>query len=182
MNWQAKRSVRLGNLGEQIVDQYLAQKGVIPYAPAVEGAHPFDRLCAYKKTRIFIAETKTKPRRMKYPDTGISLKHYAEYKQIEQAHSLDVWLFFVDSDQAQVYGGKLKDLEIPICVRHNGALLAYPMTYGGEFSATIYFPLCNMKAIASLTEEQVERLKGLSGRARKYEEIHATCASGSAYR
>lgn len=138
------------------------------------GAHPFDRLCAYKKTRIFIAETKTKPRRLKYPDTGISLKHYVEYKQIERAHSLDVWLFFVDSDQAQVYGGKLRDLEMPANVEHNDAWLAYPMTYGIGNGATIYFPLCNMKVIASLTEEQVEQLKGLSGRARKYEQIHAS--------
>lgn len=30
MNWQAKKTVKLGNLGEQIVDDYLAQKGVIP--------------------------------------------------------------------------------------------------------------------------------------------------------
>lgn len=179
MNWQARQTVRLGNLGEQIVDEYLARKGVIPYAPAADGAHPFDRLCAYKKTRIFIAETKTKPRRLKYPDTGISLKHYVEYKQIERTHSLDVWLFFVDSDHAQVYGGKLKDLEMPAHVEHNGGWLVYPMTWGGEQSATIYFPLCNMKVIAELTEEQVEQLKGLSGRARKYEQIHASEARGS---
>jgi hypothetical protein len=173
MNWEQRKTVQLGSLGERIVDEYLAAKGVIPYAPAVGGAHPFDRLCAYKKSRIFIAETKTKPRRIKYPDTGIDLRHYADYKHIEKTHSLDVWLFFVDSDSALVYGGKLKDLEAPQAVEHGGAVLEYPIKWEGANGGTIYFPLKAMKVITELLPEQVAQLRDLSGRAKEYEQAVA---------
>jgi hypothetical protein len=172
MNFHDRQTVKLGTLGEQIADQYLIRRGFIPYAPVCEGAHPFDRLCAFKKRKILIAETKTKPARRCYPDTGINKKHFDDYLHIEETHKLSVWLFFVDSDSGTVYGNKLAVLREPFVVFHNGRELSYPL----EVAGTIYFPLAKMKTIATLTDEQKNQLRGLSGRAKTYENFEGMLA------
>jgi len=62
MDWQSKTTVKKGNVGEKIVNDYLIKNGYIPYSPNAEGAHPFDRLCASKrqKKRYLITRGKNK--------------------------------------------------------------------------------------------------------------------------
>lgn len=165
MNFQDLKTVKLGNAGEKIVDEYLRGKGVIPYAPISDGAHPFDRLCAYGKRRVFIAEAKTKPKRKLYPDTGIDVRHYNEYKFIEEKHNLDVWLFFVDSDEQRVYGNKLSELDKDTKIRHRGKMIPYPLEQGG----IVYFPIQNTKHIANISNTELADLKKHSSRSEKYE-------------
>ncbi len=78
--WGERTSAQKGALGEQIVDRYLVEQGYIPYGSLIDGAHPFDRLCASRdKREVFIADVKSKACRLFYPDTGIGLRHYQEY-------------------------------------------------------------------------------------------------------
>ena len=31
------------------------------------------------------------------PDTGISIRHYEEYSEIQERYGIDIWILFVDS-------------------------------------------------------------------------------------
>lgn len=144
----------------------MIERGVIPYAPINDGAHPFDRLCATKnKERVFVAEVKTKPRRKYYPDTGINVSHFNDYKAIQNRHKIDVWLAFVDEIQGEIYGNYLEALTKPRTINHGAKRLEYPMTQNG----IIYFPLEAMITISSLSIESRARLVELSSRAYEYE-------------
>jgi len=169
MNWEDKPEVKKGNLGEAIIDKYLRGKGLVPYFPAPGGAHPFDRLCASSdKQTIYVAEVKTKPRRVKYPDTGIDWKHYLDYQNIQAKYHIDVYLYFVDELEKAIYGGKLNALLQEHRVRNNGKQLWYPL----KWNNILYFPLALMEPIATLSDEQVYELKRLSNRNNKYNEMY----------
>lgn len=165
MNWSDKKSVRKGDIGEQVVDGFLIKKGVIPYAPIVSRAHPFDRLCATgDKNSVFIAEVKTKAARKHYPDTGINERHFMDYMGVHHKYGIDVWLFFVDEHKEQVYGNKLSALIKPSTIAHGGKVITYPLRQGG----IVYFPLAQMIQICSLDSEVATELRGLSGRSYEY--------------
>lgn len=166
MQWAERTSVRKGSLGEAIVDDYLRSRGLVPYAPIGDGAHPFDRLCATKdKRRIFVCEVKTKARRTYYPDTGINETHFNDYMRVVSTHAISVWLLFADEHERRIYGGSIERLARERAVEHKGRVLMYPI----RDRKIIYFPLCAMTDIAPLDEETAEELKKLSRRNYAYE-------------
>jgi hypothetical protein len=151
-DWHERKNVKKGDIGEQIVIDYLANKGYVVYKSITQGTHPFDNLCASRdKKKIFIAEVKTKEARKYYPDTGINIKSYDEYKFIQDKYNLRVYLFFVDATNKKVYGNLLQELETEVVV----GKYTYPLRQKG----IIYFSLSNMKTIAELTEEQSNTIK-----------------------
>jgi hypothetical protein len=173
--WADKVQVKKGSLGESLVDQMLIDQGYIPYRAIVDEAHPFDRLCTSKdKRRILIAEVKTKPRRKYYPDTGINLSCYRTYKNIMDTYGIPVWLFFVDEDSAEIYGGELADLETERHIAHKGTVLHYPLHQGG----IVYFPRIHMKTYAKLPVGAVTALNGYSTREIGYAAIPADGDNG----
>jgi hypothetical protein len=156
MNFQDKQEVKKGNIGECIVDKYLISKGVIPYKPTVEKAHPFDRLCASSdKKSVYIVEVKAKARRKYYPDTGFNLSSYNDYINMQNKYGLSVFVFFVDEEAGQVYGGSLKEISIECCVEHGRKSIKYPLVLG----KVIYFPVCKMRVIKNLKTEDMHELK-----------------------
>jgi hypothetical protein len=156
MTWQNLPTVKKGNVGEGLVNEYLIGHGYIPYSPDAGGAHPFDRLVASRdKKTIFIADAKTKAARKYYPDTGINERHYEEYKYIQDKYGIDVFIFFVDEEAQKIYGNVLRKLEAEAKILHKGSLLNYPMKYKG----IIYFPLEHTKHIADIPQEQAEVIK-----------------------
>lgn len=164
------QTVKYGNIGEEIVTNYLLSKGFITYSPANVGAHPFDRLCASRdKKTIFIAEVKTKPARVFMPDTGINLKSYNEYKFVMDRYNINVVMFFVDQDRAKVYGNQLSILVEPFKIEHEGKVIDYPRIekskYGKEI---IYFPLAKMIHIDNIARDVLDNLKVLSSRNANY--------------
>ena len=151
-----------GTLGEVVVDKYLLGKNIIPYSPQGNIAHPFDRLCAStNKKNIFIAEVKTKASRNYFPDTGINIKSYKEYKFIQDKYGIDIWMFFVDENKKEIYGNKLSKLDIPTEINYNGKKLAYPLI---EQNNIIYFPLEYMIHVCDIDEKISQELKSLSTR------------------
>lgn len=142
--------VTKGRIGERIVDDWLVRKGFVPYRPIEGVAHPFDRLVASRDKRtIRVVEVKSKPRRERYPDTGISVGHFQDYRHIEDTYNVPVFIAFVDERLKKVYGNFLSEL-----CKSNGR---YPLVQSG----IIYFPLCHMKRLADLTEEQCVELEAL---------------------
>lgn len=169
MNFKNTRMYKKGQLGEQIVDSLILNKGkFIPYAPVLDDAHVFDRLVASKdKSRLMIVEIKTVDARDYYPDTGISIRHYEEYSEIQERYGIDVWILFVDSKKKEIYGNTLKNLRTYTEVMHKGKLLIYPMIES-NFTAVgkeiIYFPLKNMITVTTLSTEQCEELKSFNNK------------------
>lgn len=167
-DWNSLQTVKYGQIGEDIVNKYLISRGIIPYAPSSSGAHPFDRLCASKdKRRLFVAEIKTKPARIYYPDTGINISHYLDYKHIQEVYKIQVIIFFVDHDRKSVYGNYLSELETECNIEHNGKVIAYPLTYKG----IIYFPLAKTIHVADIPDEEIEKLQILSSRNQDYSQV-----------
>ena len=151
-SWQSKTTVKKGNIGEKIVKEYLENKGYVIYKPATSGSHPFDNLCASQdKKKIFIVEVKTKEARKYYPDTGIDIKNYNEYKYIQDKYNLKVFLFFVDATNRKVYGNELGNLIKPKIIDNK----KYPSMEKG----IIYFPLSSMRPISELTEDEAEIIR-----------------------
>jgi len=161
MAWADKLSVKKGDMGETIVDKILLNKGVIPYAPIADKAHPFDRLCATddKKT-IYVVEVKTKARRTYYADTGFNISTYDDYVNIQNKYGLMVYVFFVDEWIKKIYGGSLDSIARPL----KSGNIEYPFKKG----RVIYFPLKNMHVFCDLDSESAERLKQLSNRNYEY--------------
>ena len=160
-NWADKQCVRKGKIGEQIVRRYLESQGWMIYEPSTTGAHPFDMLVATKdKKNIYIADSKAKAARTYYPDTGIDLRHYSDYKHLQDKHSIDVYLFFVDENAGEVYGNLLSILDSARVVMGK----QYPITYKG----VIYFPLAAMIRIGELNTDEIAELKRLSSRSYEY--------------
>lgn len=150
-NWNEREEVKKGKIGERIVFDYLRSKGFVVYRPAVDGSHPFDNLCYYRKREtMFIVEVKTKQARKFYPDTGISFRNYIEYKFIQDRYNLQVYLFFVDATSKKVYGNSLSRLEFPKVEGNH----FYPLKENG----IVYFPLSNMVVLFRLTMEQVKTI------------------------
>ena len=159
MNWNDKKEVKKGNIGEQIVNNYLEKEGFVIYKPITDSAHSFDRLAIKDKKQLIIAEIKTKARRNKFKDTGFNLSHFNEYKKISEKHNLPVYIFFVDEMLGEVYGNWLSILEEPY-----EKILKYPYIHND----IIYFHLNKMKQICNLTETEIIELKKYSQRSYKY--------------
>lgn len=164
-SWDDKLTVRKGALGESLVRKFLEEAGYIVYEPKTEGAHAFDKLCVSRDKKVlFIVEVKTKPHRLKYPDTGIDIRHYQEYLHIQEKYGVDVLIFFVDEFKKQIYANKLKELDRERTVWHDGRRLDYPLEQGG----IRYYPLEAMKKVCDLNAGQAAQIEGLSSRSYNY--------------
>ena len=165
MNWQDRTTVIKGNLGEKLVNDFLINKGYIPYSPDVAGAHPFDRLVASKdKKKIFIADAKAKAMRRAYPDTGINITHYNEYIFISTKYGIDVFIFFVDEENEKIYGNLLRKLDEPQTITVRGMEILYPLVQGN----IRYFPMVNMLSIADIPTEEAAKMRELTTKNIKY--------------
>lgn len=140
--------LKTGNFGERIIDEFLRQKGWVPYRPVEGAAHPFDRLVASKdKQRLCIVEVKTKWRREAYADTGINRRCFNDYQNVTTKYSVPLFLVFVDAKQGTVYGNWWAELLKP-----RGR-------YPWEQSGVVYFPLDSMRTLHVLTETDRAELK-----------------------
>lgn len=166
--FKQRATTRKGAAGEEICFDYLRRKGHTIYRPDDTGRrHPIDSLVLHgEKLTLIAADVKTKPRRQKYPDTGINIKHYGEYCCIQKVNGIRVFLFFVDEDLLKIYGNFLNVLDEKRKIFHEGRWLTYPILDRG----IIYFPLDAMIDIARLPAEEVEPLKALNGSKYKHQQ------------
>lgn len=154
-----------GNIGEQIVQDFLEGKGFVCYRPVTEKAHPFDFLAIKDKTIAIAAEVKTKALMNKWKATGFNLSSYKDYSRFSKNHNMLIFIFFVDENMKQIYGNWLHELEKPCIV--SGTAFPHVFRYNGQ--DVIIFPFQNMRYIADLTEETAKQLQELSTRSYGYE-------------
>ena len=174
-DWDNRTEVYKGNAGEEIVKKFLKDKEYILYFPT-NGPHAFDMLAIKEKKEIFIAEVKAQARRNKYPDTGITKKHYDEYNYITDKYNIPFFIFFVDEMLREVYGNWLKELKKPIVVNS----ISYPLIQAGSTGIRIYFPLQVMaRNIIVLNNDDIVELKKLSTRNYEYNPLDLPSGDGS---
>lgn len=158
-----------GDVGEEIIDALLKKKGVIPYKPDADRAHPFDRLCAsINKKSLYVVEVKAKSKRKYYPDTGINLSVYTGYQHINAKYNMQVYLFFVDEESAEIYGGELNKISTPCQITHNGKVIDYPLISASGPKDIIYFPIARMGTISKINDADVSKLKSLTTKQLRY--------------
>ena len=176
MNWQDKEEVKLGNIGEKIINDYLEKQGLVIYRPVTDNAHGFDVLVSRGKLELTLCEVKTKPKRKYFPDTGINHSVFKDYESICKKHNLKMFLFFVDFDIGQIYGDFLHVLsEIKRHV-HEDKEYSYPKIELDKHKNRdiIYFFQPSMRKIADIPVEMVEEMRGLSKRKYDYtKSIHS---------
>ena len=159
-DWNNRTEVKKGTFGETIVKNYLKNKGFTVYIPEL-GQHVFDMLAIKEKKEIFIVEVKAQARRNRYPDTGITKKHYDEYNYVADKYNIPFFIFFVDEMLREIYGNWLKELKKPIIVNS----ISYPLIQEGSTGVRIYFPLEVMtRNIIVLNDDDIVELKKLSTR------------------
>lgn len=141
MKFNDQPETKIGDIGEEVINEYLVKSGFILYKPINNEAHLIDGFAVRSMKDIFAFDVKTKPRRLKYEDTGIDISHYERYKYITTKYKIPVFLFFVDGLYKKVYGNYLSVLE-----QECGN---YPLKQKG----IIYFPLNKMIIISELPDD-----------------------------
>ena len=132
-----------GEIGEQIVTQYLEKKGWIVYRPYTKDkAHYFDMLCTFNKEKTIAIDVKTKARLNKWNAQGINVKSYNEYLNFVKNTNVKFYLIFVDDKIGQVYLADITKLDKPI----------YPNEH------IIAWNLEDMKYLFTISNEDIERL------------------------
>lgn len=169
VDWNNRIQTIKGNIGENIVKNFLEDKGFIVYKPLTEGPHAFDLLAIKDKKQIIVAEIKSQAKRNYYNDTGVSLRHYEDYQGIKNQYNLPIFLFFVDEMLKKIYGNWLSELEKPYYVIVNNKKIQYPLTQKGSTGHRVYFSLNTMITIKKITDEDVQQLRKLSTRSYEYE-------------
>jgi hypothetical protein len=132
-----------GEIGEQIVTEYLEKKGWIVYRPYTKDkAHYFDMLCTFNKEKTIAIDVKTKARLNKWNAQGINVKSYNEYLNFVKNTNVNFYLIFVDDKIGEVYLADITKLDKPI----------YPNKH------IIAWNLENMKYLFTISKEDIERL------------------------
>ena len=160
-------TTRKGDCAEQILVKMMRDGGCSVYRPSeINKAHPIDMFVVPSATmRMFAADVKAKPKRLKYPDTGIDVRHWGKYCHINTYQHTPVYLFFVDEDCGQIYGNWLEILNQQKTIIHNGGVIDYPKMEGN----IIYFPMESMIHIGDIDKSDIDKLRGLSTRGYQYQ-------------
>ncbi|HZD63207.1 MAG TPA: hypothetical protein VE200_10485 [Xanthobacteraceae bacterium] len=160
--------LKVGSIGERLVDAFIRQQGYVPYYPDTGMRHPFDRLIASPdKRRLCVVEVKTKPRREAYDDTGIDECHFNDYEHITTTYAIPLFLAFVDAKVGAIYGNRWHELLKP---RDRREYLTLPngeqvcvggACYPWHCRGIVYFPRDAMRTLHVLTEGERKELLAL---------------------
>jgi len=158
--WEKMPQVKKGDLGEKIVRKYLEAKGWVIYEPVGNMAHFTDKFAVKDKKEIILIEVKTKPKLNYYDGTGFDFRSYNQYKILSHKHNMRVFIFFVDEMLGKIYGNFLSELEKPIIYKKKN----YPFF----LNKIIIFPLCYMKLVKILNENEILEIKKYNTRNYEY--------------
>lgn len=113
-------SLKKGDIGEKIIQEYLEKKGWIVYRPFTKDkAHYFDMLCTLEKEKVMAIDVKTKARLNKWDAQGINVKSYKEYLNFINTTNVPFYLFFIDDKNGNVHLADVTKLEDPIFPSYN---------------------------------------------------------------
>lgn len=143
-NWHNKPEVIKGDLGEEIFDKRLKQKGFKIYIPEdLDTPHPIDRLYLHPQSfDLFMVDVKCKELRWKYNDTGFPKRNLRKYMEINK--KIEVLIYFIDYEKGEIYGNTLtKLLENELNI----------------YCGIIYFKYEHMDVMGKLTGEEIKQIR-----------------------
>tara|TARA_R100000773_G_C4212798_1_gene111931 strand:+ start:1096 stop:1593 length:498 start_codon:yes stop_codon:yes gene_type:complete len=108
MSWEQKPQVKLGNLGEKIIHQYLCEKNYTIFTPTSQNAHPCDGIVFKNQKMIFLYDVKTKGKTNQHNAQGFDKKKYDTYQELMNKLCLPFLVFFVDNHNGEVHCVNLK--------------------------------------------------------------------------
>lgn len=105
-------ALKKGEIGEQIMREYLEKKGWIVYFPFTKNkAHYFDLLATKDKEKVFAMDVKTKARFNKWPAQGINIKAFNEYSHFQEQAKIPFYLVFIDDKNGDVHLAEITELK-----------------------------------------------------------------------
>jgi hypothetical protein len=142
-------ALKKGELGENIIREFLQEKGWVVYFPFTKDkAHFFDMLCTFNKDKVIAIDVKTKARLNKWNAQGINKNHYEQYLSFVKKSNVNFYLIFIDDKNGNVHGADIQSLKNPI----------YPN------EKIIAWSLEQMKLLFKITQEQINELTKLDQR------------------
>ena len=157
--WQDKIQVKKGDIGEDIIKNYLELKGWVVYKPSTNKSHWFDNVATKDKNKIIAYDVKTKARLNKIEATGIDKPDYLDYKTFNNNINIPFYLFFVDEKEGKVYYQLLKKLPEPFELKNKTKV------------KIVCWYLKDLQYIFSLTEDQKNNLSKFDNRNYNYKPI-----------
>lgn len=149
-----KTSLIKGEIGEEIVTEYLEKKGWIVYRPYTKDkAHYFDMLCTFQKEKTIAIDVKTKARLNKWNAQGINIKAYNEYLNFVHKTNVNFYLIFVDDKNGDVHSADITKLKNSIAVNNN--IIAWPVT--------------EMKHLFTISDKDINRISEYDQRNYKFD-------------
>jgi hypothetical protein len=154
-DWQEKKEVKKGNIGEKIVQDFLEQNNFILYKPVTNGAHKIDYFAHSGQNKsVICCEVKTKARMAWKCKTGFNISCYNHYNELKIKHNINTFIFFVDDFEKCVYGQWLHLLNNPEYIKDS-----------------IVWPLNQMKLIRKLNEYEINEILIYSQRKYDYSNV-----------
>jgi len=145
-NWSEKKEVKKGDLGEDMVKEFLHKKGFVLYKPITNGSHKVDYFChSGNEKKVICAEAKTKRRMAVRPATGFNINCHEHYAELLKKYNIKTFVFFIDDFERCIYGQWLH-------------LLGNGQKYGN----VIVWPLDKMKLIRDLTQHEINKISEFS--------------------
>ena len=160
MAFQDKIQTVKGELAEELVDLFYSDKDYIIYK--ANGPHICDRFYINDKQQIRAVETKCKPCRDKYDDTGVDYDDHVKYLKLWDMYKIRTYLIFVDEKLGKAYGGWLDQLMAPKTIA--GVNYPHKAPPDARKMVIMYYPTTNMTDTFKLTTGQINRFKSLSAK------------------
>jgi hypothetical protein len=163
-------ALKKGAIGESIVKERLEAAGWVVYQPVTEGAHAFDMLSIKGKRYAIACDVKAKALMNKWQATGVNQRHFEEYQQFSQKHSMPFWLFFVDEYLGEIYGNTISELEQPRAVECRFGVESFPKVITTRNGTDVrLWPYAAMKKIAVLASGECHALMEYNQRGYEYQ-------------
>jgi hypothetical protein len=149
-----EKSLEKGEIGEQLIREYLESKGWIVYCPFTKDkAHYFDILATKDKQEVIAMDVKTKARLNKWNAQGIDTKHYKQYLDFVEKTSVPFYLVFVDDKTGDVHSADITALKEGKIIKNGGIII---------------WELSKMKWLFNIGEETIKRLSDYDQRSYKF--------------
>lgn len=143
MEFNNLQTTRLGDRGEQFIQEFAKSKCAKAYIPAIKESYPCDSIAIHSGGTLFGIEVKTKPRMKYYEQTGFDSNDFLAYCNL----GFPVYILFVDYVTKSIYG----------------AFVSHLKRFSLPKGKLVLFPLSCMTKYRDLTDDEVLYIKELNG-------------------
>lgn len=149
-------ALKKGELGEQIVREWLEKRGWVVYFPFTKDrAHYFDMFATKNKEQAVAIDVKTKARFNNFAAQGIDLRAYKQYMNFVEKTKVKFYVVFVDDKCGDVHACEIAKMTKCIHVGQN----------------IIAWYLKDMWKLFKISEAQIQELSQYDQRNYKYNPV-----------